>query len=355
MGEFTLASVLLIRLSSIGDIILTTPLIRALGVRYPEAAIDFVTKQEFAELLGQHPRLRRVYAFDSRRGFSGLRELAREVRSQRYDLIVDLHVNPRSLYLLSFAGAHMTRRYRKHTLKRQMLKRFRINYLKDARPVLERYFTALEDFGVYHDGLGPDIYLDAPSRERAEGILRDFIPQGGLRLIGLAPGASHGTKRWPAARFAKAALRLAEASEAGVVLLGSRQDEPVAQEVKDKLGKARALPVLDLVGKLRLLETAAVIQGLDLVISNDTALMHMAGAVKTPVVAVFGPTSRELGFFPFGENARVVEKLDLECRPCSLHGDEFCPEGHFRCMKEISADQVATAANELLALNEDIP
>ncbi len=345
-------SILLIRLSSLGDIILTTPLIRALSKHYPEASIDYVTKTEFAEILVDYPNIRHVYAFDSRSGFSGLRKLAKEIRSAHYDLAVDLHVNPRSIYLRTFGGARMVRRYRKRSLQRQLLRKFHINLLKDAGTVIERYFTALEDFGIAHDGLGPRLYPDAGSKQKAGELLME-CGSGDRLLLGLAPGASRATKRWPASRFAEAAVSLAGTSRACFVLIGAGEDSPAARRVKEALSGEGNQEVIDLVGKLKLLEAAAVIEKLDLLLSNDTALMHMATAVNTPVVAVFGPTSRELGFFPFGGKARVIEKPDLDCRPCTLHGDAECPEGHFRCMNEIPADRVVEAGLELLAMKKE--
>jgi lipopolysaccharide heptosyltransferase II len=351
--EFSPGSILLIRLSSLGDVILTTPLIRALKDRFPEAGIDFLTKKEFAQLFQSHPHIRHVHAFDTREGFWGLRALCRKIRAQGYDLIVDLHVNPRSIYISLLGGGRLVRRYRKHSFQRQVLKRFRINFLRNAGPVIQRYFTAVEDFGIEHDRLGPELYPDAGSQGRAEEILAGSSHLNEGIILGLAPGASKATKRWPPERFSEAAVRMTEGVNACIVLLGSRDDEDIARVVKDRLSSAGRDQVMDLTGRLSLLEAAAVIARLDCLISNDTALMHMATAVNTPVVAVFGPTSRELGFFPFGDNARVVEKLDLDCRPCSLHGDAVCPKGHFRCMLNISPDEVAAAGMDLVSRNRE--
>jgi heptosyltransferase-2 len=345
--NFQIRKILFVRMSARGDIILATPLIRAVRAAFPQAELDWLLKERYKELLLHHPLLHRVIGFEPGRGLAGFIRLVRELRREKYDLVVDLQLNPRSVLVRYFGGARMQRRCYKFSLERRLLAYFGLNLLKNAPPVAERYFTALEDFGVKPDGQGPEIY---PSSADAEKVRKLLVEAGFWEkpLLGLAPGASRVTKRWPSDFFADAAEKLSRELGAGVVILGGSDEKAVAGQVLSRLSALGVEPVLNFAGELSILQSAALLKHLKLLLANDTALMHLATAVSTPVVAVFGPTSREWGFFPYGPKAAVVEKAGLACRPCSLHGDATCPEKHFRCMLDITPDQVVGAALELL-------
>jgi len=345
MADNLFQKILIIRMSALGDIILTTPLLRAVAEEFPEAEIDFLTKKQFAEVLKYHPRLSRVLGFEPEQGFFGLLKLIRKLRAEKYDLVIDLHINPRSILVRYLSGARLQRRYFKRSLERRLLKWFRLNFLKNSQPVAERYFTALEDFGIFPDGRSPEIYFSERESEKARRIIGERADQP---LVGLAPGASRYTKRWPADRFAQLGEWLAQRLNAQIFILGGEQDVGVSNQVREMLTGKGIKSALDLTGELNILETSALINELDLIISNDTALMHIATAVDTPVLAIFGPTSRELGFFPYSPKAQVIE-LDLKCRPCSLHGDKKCPKGHFECMLGISPEMVFEKAQKMLS------
>ena len=161
-------------------------------------------------------------------------------------------------------------------------------------------------------------------------------------LLAVAPGARWPTKRWPVERFAAVAQELAQARQAAVVLLGGSEDIALAHELCRRL----RVPVLDSTGKLSLLHTAALLQQCHLLLSNDSGLMHMATALRVPVVAIFGPTVQEFGFYPFQARAQVVS-AELPCRPCSTKGSTRCPRGHHHCMQQVTVAQVCTAASAL--------
>jgi len=337
--------ILIIRMSAFGDIILTTPLIRALKKAYPDAKIDFLTKKQFEPLLIYNPHLERVIGFDTEQGFWGLLKLIRSLKKEKYDLVVDLHINPRSILVRYFCGARLKRRYLKRSFERRLLKWFRINLLKNSQPVAERYFSALEDFGIEPDGLPPEIYFSEKEKAKADEIISSACQAN--YLIGLAPGASRYTKRWPAERFAWVGAKLAGELGAKIFILGGNEDKGVSYQVSSAMKAMRAEEPIDLTGRLNILESSALVKRLHLLISNDSALMHIATAVNTPVLAIFGSTSKELGFFPYSKKAKVVE-VELECRPCSLHGKSACPKGHFKCMLEISPEKVYQTAKEML-------
>jgi heptosyltransferase-2 len=336
-----------VRFSAIGDIVLTLPVLDALAERFPEARIDYATKAEFADLVRRHPAVGRVWSLQKGAGFAGLRRMAREMDGQGYDLMVDLHRNLRSAYLRHAVGAALKRVYGKRVLARLLLKYARINLLRHAPPVADRYFTALADFSIGRDGRLPALHLDDQAARAGDDALAGQGIGAGEEFIALAPGASHPTKRWPPLKFAQAGAELAGAGMKAVVL-GGGGDREAAGEVADELGR-RGVAAVDLAGRLSLIESAAVLRRARVLVTNDSGLMHVAAALKVPVVAVFGPTSRELGFYPLGPRSRVVESLELACRPCTLHGDLVCPRGHFRCMEEIGAERVVEAAREVMA------
>jgi heptosyltransferase-2 len=173
--------------------------------------------------------------------------------------------------------------------------------------------------------------------------LQQELPEGLARpLLAVAPGARWPTKRWPIERFAAVAQALAQAQQAAVVVLGSAEDSLLAQE----LGQRLSVPVLNSTGKLSLMHTAALLQQCRLLLSNDSGLMHMATALRVPVVAIFGPTVQEFGFYPFKASAQVVSAA-LACRPCSTKGSTRCPRGHHQCMQQVTVAHVLAAASKI--------
>ncbi len=340
----TVESILVIRLSSIGDIILTTPVLSALCRRFPGSSIDFVVKAEYEEIIRNHPAIRQVWSFDKTTGFKGLQELKEKLRQQDYGLIVDLHCNLRSTYLRLRTPAFIKRTYRKRTLARLMLKKFRVNLLRNAPLVCDRYFTALEDFAISREDRKPELYLPPQTCSSIEELMaREGVNSG---YVCLAPGAAYPTKQWYADGFVEAGASLAK-EETAVVITGGEADVGVGSAIQKQL-EEKGVKALNMAGRLSIAESAAVIKNACVVISNDSGLMHVADALDRSVVAVFGPTTRELGFYPLGEKARVVEVHGLSCRPCTLHGDLECPEGHHNCMRLIGADEVVEEAYRLM-------
>lgn len=230
-----------------------------------------------------------------------------------------------------------------------MLVNFKKNVYRDMVPVVDRYIETVRDFGVTNDGKGlelhiPDEVLFGVSGKMARLKLNRFE-----KVVGLCPGARHFTKRWPADRFIRVGATCAQETDAKVLLFGGADDEPVCSricsEINDQAGSERAT---SLCGQLGLLETGAAMEYCDVIITNDTGLMHLATAMRKKIVVIFGSTVREFGFFPYDPAAVVFERQGLECRPCSHIGRSECPEKHFRCMTEIDADQVYSKAKDLL-------
>lgn len=337
---------LIIRFSSVGDIILTTPLVRNLRRAFPECRIDFLVKSAYADLLHGNPHVSRVIAFDGNEGVGGLRRLRKEIRDEGYDLILDLHDSLRSRYVC--AGQSGVRRYRKRKLARAVLVRWQrdVYRLFGGSPgVIERYLETVRHLGVSDDGEGPELF-PSPGDVAAAGALLHDAPAG---WVGVSPSARHETKVWPPERFASAASALARDRGFGVVLLGGPDDIERCGVVEARIrADAPGMPVANAAGKLTLLQSAALLDRCAVVLANDSGLMHVASARKRPLVAVFGSTVRQFGFAPYGRRSVVVERPEVLCRPCTGIGRARCPEGHFRCMLDISDDQVVAAASLLL-------
>ena len=326
--------ILLIRFSSIGDVILTTPLLRALRAAHPDAVVHFATRRAFAPLLEGNPNVDRILTLPEN-DEGGLRALARAIRAERYDHILDLHGTLRARQLRILVPGARWSGYRKHTLRRWALTRLKQNWFRSVVPVAERYFDAAAALGVRPDGGPPEVFPSAAAREAASAALRAAGIAEGDAYVAIAPGAQHPTKRWPEASWAELARRLIGAG-LRVVVVGGREDAEAGDWIAASSGAASVAGALDLPG------SAAVLQGARALASGDTGVMHLATAVGTPVVALFGPTVREFGFFPYSSRATVLERA-LPCRPCSTHGGPACPLGHHACMREIGVDEVEAA------------
>jgi len=340
---------LVIRFSSIGDIVLSTPLLRVLRARFPQGQIDYVTRAEYAELVRSNSNLNHTYSFDAAGGFDGLRELKKKIRDEKYDLIVDIHDSLRSKYLRSLKGAKRVV-VDKRVFERSLLVNLKKNIYKDVVSVVDRYIEPLHDLGVENDGKGLELHIPDEILFRVSGKVATLKLNKFEKVIGMCPGARHFTKRWPPERFARVGIECARKMDAKVILFGGEADravcDQICREINNQAGPERAE---SLSGTLSLLETAAAMEYCDTVITNDTGLMHIATAMHKKIVAIFGSTVKEFGFFPYDRTAVVLERHGLACRPCSHIGLSACPEKHFKCMMDIDAEQVYTSAQDILA------
>jgi len=341
---------LIIRLSSVGDVVLSSPLVRVLHGRHPDCEIDFLVKAEYADLVRFNPHVAHVLQFPGGGTLPDLLRLRRAITSSGYDLIVDIHDSIRSRFLST--GTGRVARVNKRKIARTLLVNFKIDVYSrfgGAPDVAARYIETLSRWGVDDDGGGPELFFPGGLRESVERLLAEEHLAPGTTCIGVCPGARHGNKMWPAERFAESAGALAERSRLPVLLFGGADERAMCASIASTIGAARpGVSVLNLAGRLSLLETGCVMDRCSVVLANDTGLMHIAEARGVPVVAVFGPTVREFGFFPRGEHATVIEHPGLPCRPCTHIGLPRCPLGHFRCMTEIAAGTVIADAERRL-------
>ncbi len=333
--------ILVLRLSSIGDIVLTIPLLRHLSQRFPSATIDFVIKKEFSDLMKSNPYINKLMIVDKDEGWSGLERLKSKIKAQEYQLILDVHNNPRTRYLTLFLNGTI-RRYKKYRLLRFLLIKFKYNLYERIIPVHRRYLNTIAEW-VHDIDSDLEFHLDADADKSINELIQSKNFSSQQIHVALVPGAGFANKRWPVHYFAQLARKL-QSLGWQIWLLGSPQERFLGEQI-EKLGNSDAI---NLMGQLTLMQSASVLARMSAVVSNDSGLMHIADALKYPVVAIFGPTTRELGFYPVNPNSRVVEHEHMPCRPCTHMGAENCPKDHFRCMLELTPDVVSDKLAELL-------
>ncbi len=330
--------VLAVRFSSIGDILLTTPLLRAIRHSHPEARVTVLTKREYVPLLSHNPHVQRVLGLAPGRPFLNL---AAELRGDEYTHLLDLHDNLRSRALRLLVPGRW-RSYPKHRAARALLIRAKRNRYRDRRPVPERYFSAARDLEVAPDGAPPEFFLGAEADEQAAAWLASVGLEAETSIVAIAPGAAHATKRWPIEHWRVLVDRSVKDGSA-VVIVGGPNDATLGAALSDG-SRGR---VANAAGILGLQASGALLRRARALVSGDTGVMHMATGVGTPVLALFGPTVEAFGFFPYTRRAGVLE-LPLPCRPCTAQGGPLCPLGHHRCMVDIHPGTVYEALRSTL-------
>lgn len=336
--------ILVIRFSSAGDILCTTPLLRLLRRRWSDAQITYLTYREFADLLASNAHISDIWRYARQSSPVDDLRLRRRIRQQRFDLILDLHSSTRSRLITVGGSAEVLR------LGKDPLRRIRMRSAQTAppeRPMPLRQIDVVAPLGLTDDGAG----LELPTT-RIASRLPEGLP---TPIIALAPGAHHATKMWPADRFGRTAARLATETGGSIVLLGGPGDRTTSDRVWRELSGVDRDRRVDLTGSTGWLESARALADCDLLISNDSVAGHIAAGTGTPVVSIFGSTLPGFGFVPFRVPCRVVEVDSLACRPCTRTGRAACPEGHFRCMLDIGVDRVVRTALELLAESPENP
>jgi lipopolysaccharide heptosyltransferase II len=341
--------ILIIRFSSIGDIVLATPLLRVLRAKFPSSRIDFIVRKEYAGLVRNNKNINHIYEFDAQTGLSGLHALKNQLRVEHYDLVIDIHNSLRSRYLRWMLGAGAVVVINKHIIARTMLIRLKKNFYRNVVSVADRYIEPVQKYGIENDGKGLEMSLSDELRAQTAAKMKKMnIHQSGI-MIGFCPAAKHATKCWLQERYKELGVAVSKDFHATILLFGGSQDKETCSSLACAINSYGVQgSAFDLSGELSLLESAAAMEACTLMVTNDSGLMHVAVAMKKKVVAIFGPTVREFGFFPVGKEHIVLERKDLYCRPCTHIGSTTCPEGHFRCMKEIQVVDVIRAIRLLL-------
>ena len=324
--------ILILRLSSIGDILLTTPFIQQVRKRFSNAHITYVVKREFSELLKHNPQINELISFDSAFGIAGLLELAKTLKQKKFDIIFDLHNNLRTNRLTSVFKSKKISKIRKSKIKRSFLVNFKINLFKEIITAPQKYLHVGQKYNIKDAGEKLQLFLNNSLEQTVENFLKKNDLEKKHYLC-LAPGAAHYTKMWPIEYVANLVTKIINKYNYKIVLLGGPSEKNFSPQFKSNN------KVIDFCGKLSLLESSGILKYSKGIVTNDSGLMHMAAAVDVPIIALFGSTVKELGFYPYKANASILEN-DLWCRPCTHIGRKKCPLGHFNCMRNISVDRV---------------
>lgn len=332
-----LNKILIVQTAFAGDVILTLPLAQVLSQQYPAALIDMVVIPRTAELLSNHPAMNEAVIFDKQGQDSGISGLIRQIkiiRAKKYDIAFIPHRSMRSAVLVKFAGIKHRVGFDKSGWR--FLYNNVIHYDTFSHEI-ERNLSLLRPFGIDHiDKELPQLFPSFHDRKKVGLFLSDHSIQHVNSLIGVAPGTVWKTKQWLKERFIELVNKLT-LKGFHVILIGGDADAELCKHINNSIPSKH---VYSAAGKLTLLQSAELIRRCKLLISNDSAPMHLAVAMQTPVVAIFGATVPEFGFAPYGKDDVVVEVKDLTCRPCSIHGGPECPIKTFDCMKRITAEDV---------------
>jgi heptosyltransferase-2 len=330
-----------------GDVVLTLPLVQQLREGFPEAFTGFVAIPGTADLLNNHPAVSERIVFDKRgadSGIGGILRFAKKLRLGKFDTAIVPHRSLRSALVVFLAG--IPRRIGFARSAGRFLLTEVVDYDESAHEI-DRNLSLLKPLGVGgKQQRMPSLYPDYVAVEKVDRFVRAWRGGGGSGepLVALAPGSVWATKRWPADRFAKLG-RLLIRSGYGVVLIGSREERVLCGELMNSIGSPN---VLNGAGEFSLLESAELIRRCGLIVSNDSAPVHLAGAMRVPTVAIYGATVPRFGFAPRGRQDSIVEREGLACRPCGIHGGPQCPIGTFECMLSISPEQVRDAIRRTL-------
>jgi heptosyltransferase-2 len=332
----------------IGDTILTTPLIARLATR---GAVHVVTTPASAGLLANNPAVASVLVYDKRgvdAGVSGVRRVAARVRATGATTALIAQGSLRTAALAVAAGTK--ERVGFATSPGRVLYTRRVEFRRDLHHVQRLLMLATERGDLSTPAAArPSLYPGVSEQATVDALLAAHGAGPGDHLVALAPGSVWATKRWPS--YDVLAQRLAEIPalrDARVVVIGGADDAPLAAAIRDALAVMGAPRAIDATGRLSLLASAALIGRARVLVTNDSAPLHLASAMNTPTVALFGPTVPAFGFGPLADVETTLGHQGLTCRPCNAHGPQRCPLGHWRCMRELDTDAVATAVGAVV-------
>ncbi len=332
--------ILIIQTAFLGDAVLTTPMFKALKQSIPGSKISLLCTPEIRDVFSGNEFLDEILVMDKKgkdRSLAALWRWGNNLRG-KFDVALIPHRSFRSAFLAALAGISKRIGFDKSQGKIFLTDTVAFDWKTHD---VDRNMKLLEALGI--SGLTPAVEIQGGKND-----LSQFMKCHGLDettpWVGMNPGSVWETKRWLPEGFAQVADRLIREKKVQVLLIGSEKDRTAVEAV---VANMKETPV-NLCGKTDLKTLSALIARSKLFVTNDSGPMHLAGAAQVPVVAIFGPTTRELGFYPYGKNSIMVE-VDLACRPCTLHGGHVCPLGHFRCMKEVTPEMVLEACHKLMA------
>lgn len=329
--------ILILRFSSIGDIVLTTPVIRTLKTQLDNAEIHFATKKIYLSILEANPYLSKIHLLEN-----STSDLIKELKNEKFDFIVDLHNNVRTRQIKLALGVK-SKSFQKLNVEKWLKVQLKIDRLPNVH-IVDRYMNTVKELGVKMDTLGLDYFI--PHKDEVE---NNWLPAEFQRgYVVYAIGGQHATKRLPLGRM----IELCDKINKPIILIGGKEDKESAQSIVDfferreenqefesKLTEMNKKAIIfDTCGKLSINQSASIIKNANYVFSHDTGMMHIAAVFQKQLFTIWGNTIPSFGMYPYRTKFVILEKQGLGCRPCSKIGFDKCPKGHFDCMNKIVFD-----------------
>jgi len=333
----TIQKILILRFSSIGDIVLTTPVVRCLRKKFPNAEIHYATKKSYASILENNPYITKVHILEK-----SVFDLVKSLKSENFDFVVDLHHNLKTLIIKTLLGKP-SKSFHKLNILKYLLVNFKINKMPRVH-IVDRYMKTVEQLGVVYDLNGLDYFI--PSKDEVE---KNWLPESHRNgFIAFAIGGQHATKKLPIDKI----IHLCDQINKPIILLGGKEDIDTANEIeaffkpnssqitenelKNELNKKTV--IFNGAGKFNLNQSASILKQAKAVFTHDTGLMHIAAAFQKEIFSIWGNTTPDFGMYPFETKFTIFENNNLSCRPCSKIGHNSCPKGHFKCMNDQKFD-----------------
>ena len=316
--------ILIIRFSSIGDIVLTSPVIRCVKEQLKNAELHFLTKAKFQGLLAANPHISKIHCLNN-----SLKEVLAELEEEQFDLVIDLHKSLRSRAIVRKLKLQ-TYSFKKLNIKKWLFTKFKLNKLPNIH-LVDRYFEGLKRLKIKYDSKGLDYFI--PSTCNLPPDLQEVCKQP---YTVWSLGGTYTTKKLPPGKM----IELSNKLKARIILIGGKEDTAIA---KDLMNKSSSQNLYNYSGDLSIDQSALLIKNAQHIITHDTGMMHIAAAFKKSISVIWGNTHPSLGMYPFGyENGSTVfnHEVDLKCRPCSKLGYNECPKGHFNCMNLQNVDEI---------------
>ena len=333
----SLKKILVIRFSSIGDIVLTTPVVRNLKTQLTDCEIHYLTKSSFRSIIDHNPYIDKAHYLEE-----SLNKIISALKKENFDLVIDLHNNLRTRTIKARLGVK-SKTFKKLNWEKWLKVNLKIDKLPN-RHIVDRYMDTIADLGIKMDTLGLDYFIP-----EADEVPMDWLPDTHRQeYVAYAIGAQHGTKRLPLKRM----IELCDKINKPIVLLGGIEDAETAEEIErffEKTTKSEPMEegltelnkktiIYNACGKYNLNQSSSLVKQATYVFSHDTGLMHIAAAFKKQIFSIWGNTIPAFGMYPYRTKFTILENNKIDCRPCSKIGYNQCPKGHFKCMNNIIFD-----------------
>ena len=329
--------ILIIHTAFIGDIVLSTPLIKKIKDTYPDSDITYVTTPSGEAILKNNPHLNNIIVYDKRgehKGISGVWQLGKRLRYENFNMVITPHRYLRSSILSWLSRSPIRKGY--DIASGSCLFTEKIKYDRTKHEV-EKLLSFVDPENKKRYEI--ELYPGKKEKMKGDNLWKENLLED-KKVVVLAPGSKWFTKQWPVEYFNKLAESLKKLSNVRLIVVGGKDEINLPIEKEN---------IIDMRGKTSLLELADILSRADVVVTNDSSPIHIASAFKKPkIFALFGPTIEKFGFFPWSLNSKVFQVDGLKCRPCGIHGGKSCPEKHFKCMRDILPEEVFNEIKEYL-------